>query len=142
MVNEEKVKIMTKLAHYEQVELKDAIKVNSQSSFEYVAFNTLKNVIGYSIAYLVVWFCISYFYTGYLLQDRFLEQYDIVINLVIVPLFVLIGITVFLSIFYYKNKYNDLREKTSEYVETLEQLQEFYDKTNSNEKEEKEGEKR
>ena len=50
MLNEEKIRLMTRTAIYEKREGKEDMKVNQYSGSDYVRFNMLKTLIGVTIS--------------------------------------------------------------------------------------------
>ena len=57
MVNEEKVKLMNKMALYEEKYGKEDFKIASYYKKDYVSYQTIFTVIW---ARLVMWFCLEY----------------------------------------------------------------------------------
>ena len=53
MLNEEKIKLMTKLALYEQSEGKKAIKSHKYNKGDYVSLNLIKSAVAITLAYLI-----------------------------------------------------------------------------------------
>ena len=54
MLNEDKIKLMTKLAIYEQGTGKKAIKSNNYSKSNYVSLNMIKSALAVTVAYIII----------------------------------------------------------------------------------------
>ncbi len=64
MLNEKKIRLMTRTAIYEKREGKEDLKVNSYCGSDYVRFNMLKTLIGVTIAVFVQLYLCPVFFPG------------------------------------------------------------------------------
>ena len=58
MVNEEKVKVMTQLAIYEQRESKQEIKISKYYKHDYMKYHGLNSVIASTFGFLLILLCV------------------------------------------------------------------------------------
>ncbi len=128
MVNEEKVKLMTKVAHYEQLECSEEIKENGYYKTDYVRHYVLRNIWMYSAAYVLIWFLILFERAGFLFSNEFLEKYNsLLMQIFGFYMLVLILCIVFTS-FHYLKKYERNKKEIQKYTDSLKALEEFYDR--------------
>ena len=139
MLNEEKIKLMTKLAIYEQGEGKEAIKCNKYSKGDYVSLHMIKAAVVVTVAYLLV---VSLWMLHRL--EAFINQLISVrlVNLGI-KMFVLYVIVfiIYMLVTYmvYSMKYIRMQEKNKGYSDELKELYLMYKREEKNKSEMKLG---
>lgn len=136
MLNIEKVKLMTKLALYEQNEGKKAFRSNKFLRSDYISINMIKTAVLATINYgllLLIWVV---YRVDYYMKD--------ITNIHVWRMIIITGITyllfltfyLILSYYFYNNKYKNLKKTLVEYNENLKLLHRMY-KTEQKVKEEK-----
>lgn len=136
MLNEERIKLMTKLALYEQGEGKKAIRTNKYSKGDYVGLNIIKTLFFTTIAYLSLLFIWVLFKVDYYMQnfsDLNIWKLGIIL---IISYIVFMVFYLILSYHYYSKKYRSIKKSLGEYNSGLKQLHRMY-RVESKMKEEK-----
>lgn len=128
MLNENKVRVMTKMAMYESGQGEEDIKINRYYKRDYVSFKTLVSVLWMTIGYIMIvalGVCVF--------SDEILEQ--ISVNFIIA--FVIAIVALYLAILllyvvgasrFYKKKYLDARHRLKKFNHNLTRLSRMYDK--------------
>ncbi len=119
MVNEGKVRTMTKLAFYENKEGKKYLPVSKYYRSDYIGLALIKNFFLISIAYVLVLVLLGTYYLDYLLDN--INQINWV-NLgiaLLVGYLVLLGAYSLLVYILYSFRYNKAKKSVSEYYTDL-----------------------
>lgn len=122
MLNERKVKLMTKLAIYEKNEGKHTIPVTKFFSDDYVSWNMLKTVVSITIAYFIgaaIW--VIYNIEDILENIATLNYFEIIRYAIMLYVILLLGYIV-ISYIAYKVKYHKAMKSLSRYEKGLKQL--------------------
>lgn len=125
MVSEEKVKIMTKLALYEQKE-KKSIKASSYYKNDYVGFNMINTSLLVTICYVAILVIVGVCRMDYFMKH--ITEMDIwgwgrkliILYIAIVIVYMLLAYIV------YSVKYKVMQESNREYTEDLKRLSRIY----------------
>lgn len=128
MLNENKVRVMTKMAMYESGQGEEDIKINRYYKRDYVSFKTLVSVLWMTIGYvMIVALGVCVF------SDEILEQ--ISVNFIIAFVIAIVALYLALLLLYvvgasrfYKKKYLDARHRLKKFNHNLTRLNRMYDK--------------
>lgn len=136
MINEEKVKSMTKAAVYESGKEKKNIEITNYYRGDYLGLQMVKS----AIAYIVAFFALTLLWGMGNLERLMLKfsQPDYAGNLLtVIAVIFAIGLVVyeFLVYAYYSSKYDQAKQSVGEYQEYLKEIYKFYDADNSKEDE-------
>lgn len=139
MVSEEKVKIMTKLALYEQKE-KKSIKASSYYKNDYVGFNMINTALLVTICYVAILAIVGVCRMDYFMKH--ITEMDIwgwgrkliILYIAIVIVYMLLAYIV------YSVKYKVMQESNREYTEDLKRLSRIYKREKREKREAKIGE--
>ena len=127
MLNEEKIRLMTRTAIYEKREGKEDMKVNQYSGSDYVRFNMLKTLIGVTIS---VFLC-SCIYLICSSEDIFqlIFQIDVraLARLLLTAYFLSLVVYVIISLLYYQYKYSKAKKQLKLYNKNLNLIEEYED---------------
>ena len=126
MLNEKKIRLMTRAAVYETHEGKKTIPVNHYFKGDYISINLIWSLLSYTLAYilcLAVWvfYRLDYLMTNFhkmdlpALAEKLLTIYGI--GLVVYLIFVLI---------YYARKYRKCRKSLARYYQILKRISAIY----------------
>lgn len=128
MLNENRIKVMTKMAMYETRQGAEDIKINSYYKRDYVGFKTLIAMIWITLAYalaVIMW--------AGLFMDEILQK--ISVNYIIFCAVSIVGIYLVLLLVYivaasefYKAKYTKARNRLKKYNHNLTRLNKMYEK--------------
>ena len=128
MLNENKVKVMTKMAMYESRQGAEDIKINSYYKRDYVSFKTLVSIIWMTIGYaLIVVLGVGLFI------DEILER--LTVDFLVMSVTCIVGMYLALVLLYvigagrfYKKKYSDARQRLKKFNHELTRLNRMYEK--------------
>ena len=126
MINNEKVRLMTKLAIYEEKNSED-IKLSKYYKSDYIRHNVLKTIISVSFAYVCVLLLILFYNLEEVLAKAFELNYTMLGIEIFVSYFVLIVIFTLISFMIYSEKINRSRKSLMKYHRGLKQLIRIYD---------------
>ena len=126
MLNEEKIKIMNKLAMYEQGEGKKYLPVSRYYRSDYIGLALIKNFFLVTIGYCLILAGIAAYFGEYLVDN--IQKMDLVAvgrNAVIGYVVVLVVFSVATYI-QYSVKYHKAKKSVKEYYQELTQLNKIY----------------
>ena len=126
MLNEEKIKIMNKLAMYEQGEGKKYLPVSRYYRSDYIGLALIKNFFLVTIGYCLILAGIAAYFGEYLVDN--IHKMDLVAvgrNAVIGYVVVLVVFSV-ASYIQYSVKYHKAKKSVKEYYQELTQLNKIY----------------
>jgi len=128
MLDEDKIRVMTKLAVFEKEEGDKAEIASHYYKGDYVSYNMIWTGINASIAYvLLVGLCL---FCGMEQFLNYMQENNIVTFLTIlgiIYIFYLVGFEIF-SFFFFRKKYNSAEKKVKEYCNGLKELEKIYNK--------------
>ena len=126
MLNEEKIKIMNKLAMYEQGEGKKYLPVSRYYRSDYIGLAMIKNFFVVTIGYCLILAGIAAYFGEYLVDN--IHKMDLVAvgrNAVIGYVVVLIVFSV-ITYIQYSVRYHKAKKSVKEYYQELTQLNKIY----------------
>ena len=131
MLNEKKIKLMTKLAIFEDSDGKQDIKLSKYYKTDFMRLNLLKTIISVTLGYILILAMVVIYKAEYLISKAVQLDYK-GIGIKVLGIYVMIlTCYVFASIFAYSIKYNSSRKKLSKYVHNLKLLRKFYNEEES-----------
>lgn len=133
MLNEERVKHMTKLAFYETKGGSDDMKISFYFKKDYIGFNTFWSALWMTIAYIaLVLIVVVTFMSGVL--DMLPSKQLMAIILSFLGIYLILLITyVRYAKHIYKRKHARAYHRVKKFKEDLEQLEKMYEKEDDNE---------
>ncbi len=126
MVNEEKVKIMTRLAIYEKREGKKSLPISRYYRSDYIGLALIKNFFLVTIGYGLILAVVGGYYSDYLMNN--IHRMDLVttgVYIVAGYAIVLVGYTIITYILY-SVKYFLAKRSIKKYYEELKKLNRIY----------------
>ncbi len=130
MLNQEKVRIMTKLAIYEEGKGKEELKINKYFRFDYIRLQVVKGFVSCTLGFLLILGLTALYQMEYLILNitklNFTE-----IGKYILLIYIMVGI--FYIIIAGANatiKYNRTKKGLTEYNSFLSKLKNFYNTEN------------
>lgn len=126
MLNDKKVRIMTKLALYEQRDGREDIKMGRYYKTDYVRLQVLKTVVSVTIGYILVLLMLGMYKAEYIISN--LVDFNFVrIGQYILGFYIMVmAVFVTGSIIGYSLKYDNSRKDLSKYYKSLKKLSSFY----------------
>lgn len=129
MINEEKVKLMTKLAMYEKTEGEKYLPISRYYRSDYIGLALIKNFFVVTIGYALVLIALGAYYAEYLLNNVHR------MNLIVLGTEILVGYVIIMAAFtvltyiQYSVKYYLAKKSVKEYYNMLTQLNKMYSRT-------------
>lgn len=120
MLNEEKIRVMTRAAIYEQGKGKDDIKITSYSRGDYIRYNMLKTLIGVTVGVVLIFGLCVLYNMDYFMTNFMRLNLTTMLRLVIVIYIVFLAVYASLSFFVYVSKYTQAKRRIRIYSEELE----------------------
>ncbi|MDO5337398.1 MAG: hypothetical protein Q4E89_08060 [Eubacteriales bacterium] len=129
MINEEKVKLMTKLAMYEKTEGEKYLPISRYYRSDYIGLALIRNFFVVTIGYVLVLLALGAYYAEYLLNN--IHR----MNLIVLGTEILVGYAVIMAAFsiltyiQYSVKYYMAKKSVKKYYDMLTQLNKMYSRT-------------
>ncbi len=126
MINEEKVKIMTKIAMYEQGKGRKYLPVSKYYRSDYIGLALIKNFFLVTIGYIMAIAAVAVYFGEYLMEN--LHKMDLVslgIYIIIGYVAALVGYSI-LTYIQYSVKYFKAKKSVKEYYTQLTELSKIY----------------
>lgn len=126
MLNNRKVRLMTRLAMYEQTEGKEDVRISKYFRTDFIRLNVLKTAVAVTFGYLLVLLLLVVYHSEYLIREAVTLDYRgmvlqyagiYVIILAVYCAFAMIG---------YMIKYRTSRKKLAKYFRMLRRLRSLY----------------
>lgn len=131
MLNEERIKLMTKMAAYEANEGKRNIAIGSYFRSDYISFQVIKSVIHATIAFIIVFALYVLYDLEHIMSDVYKAE-----NLldsgksVLFAYLIFVGLYPVISYFVYTYRYAKARKRLKSYYNNLKKLAYLYEKEN------------
>lgn len=126
MLNENKVKMMTKMAIYEKNEGKKMIRTARYFKSDFIAFGVLKTLIATTIAYLIVIMMYVLCNAEGLINEINTLDFIGLAKKMGTYYGILIGVFTLISIIVYNVQYDNTRKGLKKYFSRLNKLERFY----------------
>lgn len=127
MVNEKKVRIMTRLALDESKRYKQDIEVAAYYRSDYIRSRTIRVFWGVSMSYILLLALIVLYHMEYLFVNVVKLDYRSLGFIVLSIYASLIILCLLISVMYYSAKYTKSRKHLRDYMGKLKELEEFYE---------------
>jgi hypothetical protein len=126
MLNNKKVRLMTKLAVYETKVGKEDIHLSKYYKTDYVRYQVLKSVISATVGYLLILFLVFVYRMEYLIRNAVTLDYKSLGMFILGIYIIVVTIYGFGSIVVYSRKYDTSRKKLARYFKLLKRLEKLY----------------
>jgi hypothetical protein len=132
MLNNKKIRIMTKLALFEQRDGKEDIRMGKYYKTDYVRLQILKTIVSVTVGYLLILMLIGMYKAEYIISNLVTFNF-IRIGQYILGFYIML-MTIFIagSIIGYSLKYDKSRKNLSKYYKSLKKLSSFYQDEKAN----------
>lgn len=126
MVNEEKLRIMTRLASYEKNVPEKEQREGGYYKSDYIRSHLIVILGSYTAAFFLLLFLIALYHFDYLVSVADIwEMRSLILALAAIYILLMLG-CVFFTIATYSGKYNQTKKKRKEYINELKKLETFY----------------
>lgn len=126
MLNENKVKMMTKMAIYEKNEGRRMLKTARYFKSDYIAFGILKTLITTSIAYIIMLIMYVLYNMESIIKDINKIDYTEVGTNLIIGYVTMIAVFSAIAFVVYGKQYDNSRNGLKRYFSRLNKLERFY----------------
>ena len=126
MLNENKVKMMTKMAIYEKNEGRRMLKTARYFKSDYIAFGILKTLITTSIAYIIMLIMYVLYNMESIIKDINKIDYTEVGTNLIIGYVAMIAVFSAIAFVVYGKQYDNSRNGLKRYFSRLNKLERFY----------------
>lgn len=126
MVNEDKVKLMTKLATYEKKEGKETLPIMQYYQDDYIVYHVMKTAISATIAYVLILAAVCVAKSQYLLENIHKMTVGQIGGRVFIGYLIMLAVYITAGLIFYIKKYENARDSVKRYLHWLKQLNSFY----------------
>lgn len=126
MLNNKKIRAMTKLALYEQKEGKEDIRLSKYYKNDYVRYEVLKTIINVTIGYALILLLIGIYKADYLISNAVTLNFPRIGQYILGFYIIILTIYVVSSIIGYSLKYDKSRKTLAKYYKALKRLSNIY----------------
>ena len=126
MLNNRKVRLMSRLAMYEQNEGKEDVRMSKYFRTDYVRLNVLRTVVSVTFGYLLVLLLLVVYHSEYLIQEAVTLDYKGILLRYVGIYVILLVVYVSLAMIGYMLKYRTSRKKLAKYFRMLRRLRSLY----------------
>lgn len=127
MLNEEKIKLMTRMAAYEENEGKRSMQIGNYFRSDYIGLQVMKSVISATVAFAIV--IAMYIFYDFESVMKEIYQVDLLATgkQILIAYVVFVGIYAVITYVIYAYRYSKARKSLRKYYTHLTELSEFYD---------------
>ena len=126
MLNNRKIRMMTKLAVYENKEGKEDIHLSKYYKTDYVRYQVLKSIISATIGYVLILVLLFLYKSEYIIQKAVSLDYKTIGIYILGIYIVIIALYGLGSILGFSVKYDASRKKLARYFKLLKRLHKIY----------------
>lgn len=126
MLNNSKIRLMTKLAVYENKEGKDDISLSKYYKTDYVRYQVIKSMIAVTVGYALILVLIVIYKSEYIIKNAVTMDYRAIGIYVLGFYIMIIALYGLASIIGFSIKYDKSRKKLGRYFKLLKRLNRIY----------------
>ena len=128
MVNEDKIKLMTKLAVYEQGEGNKTLPVMQYFQGDYIVFNVIKTFISITVAYGILLLMACVLGNQYLMENIHKMSIEQLVGRVVFGYILVLAVYLTVALVVYTKRYSEAKRSAKKYYNQLKKLNSYYDK--------------
>ncbi len=126
MLNNRKVRLMTRLAMYEQTEGKEDVRISKYFRTDYVRLNVLKSMVSITVGYLLILLLVIVYHSEYLIREAVTLDYRGMITRYAGIYIIILTVYGAVGMIGYMIKYRASRKKLAKYFRMLRLLRSLY----------------
>ncbi|MSS62647.1 hypothetical protein [Velocimicrobium porci] len=126
MLNEKKIRIMSRLASYEKKENQENFKRFGYYKSDYIRYNLLKTIVSVTIGYILILGLLVFYNAEFLITNAATLNYKAVIGKALAVYLILLIIYIIGTIVMYSLKYDKAHKFVKKYFRMLGVLRKFY----------------
>lgn len=130
MLNEERIRIMTQMAAYEENEGKKTIPISNYFRGDYISFHVVKGAISATVAFVVIMAMYIYYDFELFLEDIYkMDVVAVMKSALTTYVLILVGYML-ISYIVYSYRYTKAKKSLHRYFSQLRELQAIYEREN------------
>lgn len=126
MLNNDKIRLMTKLALYESKEGKEDIRLSKYYKTDYVRYQIIKSIISATIGYGLILVLIFLYRSEYIIKNAVVLDYKTIGTYILGIYIVIVAVYGLGSAVGYSIKYDNSRKKLGRYYKMLKRMNKIY----------------
>jgi hypothetical protein len=126
MLNNNKIKLMTKLALYETKEGKEDIRLSKYYKTDYVRYQVIKSIISATLGYALILVLVFLYKSEYIIRNAVILDYKSLGIYILGIYIIVIALYGLGSVVGYSIKYDASRKKLARYFKLLKHLNKIY----------------
>lgn len=127
MLNEERVKLMTRMASYEAGEGKKNMNIGNYFRGDYISMQVLKSIISSTIAFVICFALYLFYDFEHFMQDIYeMDILQFAKDVLMIYVVVVVGYGI-VSYLIYSSRYKKARKSLKKYYNNLRKLSSLYD---------------
>ena len=127
MINERKVRLMTKTAIYEQGKDREDMKMNTYSGSDYVRFNMFKSLIGATITAVLIFILFAVYEMEQIMNDVMRMDYLKLGKQALTIYIIVLAVYAIASFFVYQQRYAKAAKRLKKYKMNLQKIESISD---------------
>lgn len=127
MLNQERIKLMTRMAAYEENEGKKYMSIGSYFRSDYMGLQVIKSVISSTLAYLIIMGLYVYYHFETLMQDVYKMDLMKVGKNLLIYYVIFVAANGLITYIVYSFRYSRAKRSLKKYYRHLKQLAAIYD---------------
>ena len=128
MLNEERIKLMTKMAAYEANEGKKNVAIGNYFRGDYIGLQVIKSIISATIAFLIVFGLFIFYDFEVFMSDIYKMDLLGIGKTVVIAYLIFVAVYALISYMIYTYRYTKARKSLKMYYNNLKKLAYLYDK--------------
>ncbi len=126
MLNNNKIRLMTKLAVYESKEGSEDIRLSKYFKTDYVRYQLLKSIICATVGYVLILALIFIYKSEFIIKNAIVLDYKVIGAYILGFYIIIIAIYGLGSVAWYSIRYDRSRKKLGRYFKLLKRLGKIY----------------
>lgn len=128
MLNEERIRLMTKTAAYEEHEGKKNMVIGSYFRSDYLELNVIKTILSSTIAFILIVAMVLYYKFEIFLQDIYTMDLMQLGRSVLIYYVVFVSVCTIITYIVYSVRYSRAKKSLKHYYNNLKKLSSLYEK--------------
>ena len=127
MLDENRIKLMSRMASYEENEGKKTIPIASFFRGDYISYNVVKTAISATVAFIIVTAAYIYYHMEDFLGDVYKLDINIMGRNLLMAYIVFVAIYCVIALVVYSLRYDRAKKSLNEYYQALKRLSIIYE---------------
>ena len=130
MLDAEKIRLMTELAHYENEHGKEELKISRYYRSDYIGIGLLKNLLVISLGYILLWGLVVAYNLDFLLDNLHKLNFSLIILEIAIGYIVIVLVYSIITYVMRFSRYLKAKKSVQEYYTKLNELMQLYGESN------------